>query len=99
MAQSRPDPFAILSKRVQAWESCPRIPGCDKAMWRQDADGRVIRWADFGDRFSHYGWEMRMRPSTGLLGRTFHRQTVEAIHWRGVLGGDARDVFDLPRAA
>ncbi len=99
MARLNSDPFSILRTRVRAWEGCARIPGCDKSIWRQDAAGRVIRWADFGDRFSRYGWEMRDRPSPGLLGRAFHRHTVEAIHWRGILGDDARDVFALAKAA
>ncbi len=99
MTLSRPDPFAILAVRIQAWEGCARIPGCDKAMWRQDAAGRVIRWSDFGDRFSRYGWEMRDLPTGGLLGRAFHRRRIEAIHWRGVLGAGAGDGLDLPRAA
>jgi len=98
LARSRPDPFAILSRRIQAWDSCSCIPGCDKAIWRQDADGRVIRWSDFGDRFSRYGWEMRERAATGVLGRALGRRLLEAIHWRGVLG-EARDLFEIPKAA
>jgi len=99
LARSRPDPFAILSRRIQAWDSCSYIPGCDKAIWRQDADGRVIRWSDFGDRFSRYGWEMRDRPATGLLGRALQLHTAEATHWRGILGDQACDLFESRKAA
>jgi hypothetical protein len=99
MARLGSDPFSILQTRIRAWEGCARIPGCDKAIWRQDGAGRVIRWADFGDRFSRYGWEMRSCKSTGVLARALKRRTIEAIHWRGVLGDEARDVFDLPKAA
>jgi len=99
MARLSSDPFSILQSRIRAWEACARIPGCDKAIWRQDVAGRVIRWADFGDRFSRYGWEMRSCPSNTALGRALKRHKVEAIHWRGVLGDDARHAFDLPKAA
>lgn len=99
MAKSRPDPFAILAIRIQAWEACSRIPGCDKAVWRQDAAGRVIRWPDFGDRFSRYGWEMQPGKSAGVLGRALKRHTPQAIHWRGVLGDATSDICDLPKAA
>lgn len=99
MPKSRRDPFAILAIRIRAWEACARIPACDKAMWRQDAAGRVIRWADFGDRFSRYGWEMRTCQSRGVLARALKRHTIEAIHWRGVLGDETRDIFDVPKAA
>lgn len=99
MARLNMDPFSILQTRIRAWEACARIPGCDKSIWRQDAEGRVVRWADFGDRFSHYGWEMRESPRPGMLGRALTRRKMEAIHWRGVLGQDARHAFDLPKAA
>lgn len=99
MARQNLDPYSILQTRVRAWEGCARIPGCDKAIWRQDSAGRVIRWSDFGDRFSHYGWEMRVCQSEGMLARALKRHKMEAIHWRGVLGGDERGAFDLPKAA
>ncbi len=84
MARTAQDPFLILQGRVEAWERCARIPGCDKAVWRQDSEGRVIRWSDFGDRFSRYGWEAVSRPRPGMLGRALKR--LEAVHWRGVTG-------------
>ncbi len=84
MARTAHDPFLILQGRVEAWERCARIPGCDKAVWRQDAEGRVIRWADFGDRFSRYGWEVVSRPHPGVLGRALSVKRLEAIHWRGL---------------
>lgn len=99
MARLGSDPFSILQTRIRAWEACARIPGCDKAVWRQDLAGRVIRWSDFGDRFSRYGWETRICPSQSALGRALKRSRIEAIHWRGVTGSEATDPFDLPRAA
>lgn len=83
MPRTVQDPFLILQGRVAVWERCARIPGCDKAVWRQDAAGRVIRWSDFGDRFSRYGWEVASRPRPGVLGRALKRQ--EAVHWRGLI--------------
>jgi hypothetical protein len=84
LARIAHDRFLILQGRVEAWERCARIPGCDKAVWRQDAGGRVIRWADFGDRFSRYGWEVVSRPRPGVLGRALSVKRLEAIHWRGL---------------
>jgi hypothetical protein len=37
LARTAQDPFLILQGRIEAWERCARIPGCDKAIWRQDA--------------------------------------------------------------
>lgn len=85
---------------MEAWERCARIPGCDKAIWRQDARGRVIRWSDFGDRFSRYGWEVLSRPRPDVWGRALAAKRLEAVHWRGVMGDPAeRDPFVDQRAA
>ena len=84
MALIAHDPFVILQGRVEAWERCGRIPGCDKAVWRQDAEGRVIRWSDFGDRFSRYGWELVPRQRSGVLRLAFPARRFGAVHWRGL---------------
>jgi hypothetical protein len=100
MARHIVDPFSILETRVRAWESCAPIPGCDKAIWRQDAEGRVIRWGDFGDRFSRYGWELQARLKTSLLGRVLAAKRLEAVHWRGLSGESlSSDPFLDRRAA
>lgn len=93
------DPFLILQGRVEAWDRCARIPGCDKSVWRQDAEGRVIRWSDFGDRFSRYGWEVMALPATGVLGRALARRRLVAVHWRGLTGGALREDPFLGRRA
>lgn len=103
MARTAQDPFLILQGRVEAWERCARIPGCDKAVWRQDGQGRVIRWSDFRDRFSRYGWEVVSRPHpgvlAGVLGRALAAKRQEAVHWRGVTGDVAADPFSGRKAA
>jgi hypothetical protein len=57
-------------------EPAAPIPGCDKAIWRCDDHGRIIRWADYDDRFSRYGWaivrergESRLARALGLAGQ------------------------------
>ncbi len=99
MARIAHDPFLILQARVEAWERCARIPGCDKSVWRQDAAGRVIRWSDFGDRFSRYGWEVMTLAPTGVLNRALARRRLVAVHWRGLLGETLRDDPFLGRRA
>jgi hypothetical protein len=100
LARTAQDPFLILQGRVEAWERCARIPGCDKAVWRQDGQGRVIRWSDFRDRFSRYGWEVVSRPHPGVLGRALAAKRQEAVHWRGVTGdAAAADPFPGRKAA
>jgi hypothetical protein len=58
------------------------IPGCDKAVWRLDADGRVIRWDDYGDRFSQYGWLIHADPKAHWLAKALGVATPAPLHWR-----------------
>lgn len=40
------------------WLRGRRIRGIDASVWRLDHLGRVIRFADYDDRSSHYGWRV-----------------------------------------
>lgn len=42
----------------QVWSKGQIIPGYSPAIWRYDACGAVIRWSDYGNRNSQYGWEI-----------------------------------------
>jgi len=59
-------PYSTHAKRVAIWNRAAPIPGCDKAIWRCDEQGRIIRWSDYEDRFSRYGWTI-MRDGRALL--------------------------------
>ncbi|MBO9557244.1 MAG: hypothetical protein J7515_01490 [Caulobacter sp.] len=58
--------FSTHAKRVAVWNKAAPIPGCDKAVWRCDDQGRIIRWSDFEDRFSRYGWTIQRDRREGL---------------------------------
>jgi hypothetical protein len=73
-------PFSTLAKRVAVWNKAAPIPGCDKAIWRCDDQGRIIRWADYGDRFSRYGWGVVQSPAPGLLGQAFGVTEARPAH-------------------
>ena len=59
--------YTTHARRVAIWNRAAAIPGCDKAIWRCDDHGRVIRWADYEDRFSRYGWMIAREPSESRL--------------------------------
>ncbi|WP_029916776.1 hypothetical protein [Caulobacter sp. UNC358MFTsu5.1] len=63
--------FSTHAKRVAVWNRAAPIPGCDKAIWRCDDQGRIIRWSDYEDRFSRYGWTILGQRRA--LGRQVHR--------------------------
>ena len=42
---------------VAVWVKGHPIPGFDPGMWRRDDHGFAIRFWDYGDRSSDFGWE------------------------------------------
>ena len=72
--------FSTHARRAQAWERAARIPGCDKAVWRCDDQGRVMRWDDLGDRFSEYGWGVAEARGDGWLAHALGVTLARAVH-------------------
>lgn len=61
------------------WSKGRVIPGYDPAVWRHDAFGRVMRYADHGDRNSTHGWEIdHIHPRS--LGGSDHIDNLRPLH-------------------
>lgn len=74
-------------KRV-AWSRAFVVPGYDPTVWRRDEYRSWIRFADYGDRGSAYGWEVdHVIPLA--RGGTDIDSNLRALHWRAnaSLGG------------
>lgn len=56
------DYVALMDQREKVWAKAHPIAGRDPAVWRRDDDCRTIRYSDFGDRKSQYGWEIEVLP-------------------------------------
>ena len=72
--------YSTHAKRVAIWNQAAPIPGCDKAIWRCDEQGRIIRWADYDDAFSRYGWTIARERGEGRLARTLGLVSAKAVH-------------------
>ena len=79
-------------ERHSVWAKGRIIPGHDPAVWRYDDYGYLIRFADYGDRSSDYGWEIDHILPTVLMGddtlankRPLHCRKNASLG--GVLGG------------
>ena len=42
---------------LYVWDKGTPIPGYDPNTWRRDAYGNIMKYSDFGNRKSEYGWE------------------------------------------
>ena len=58
----KPPTLSLISDRWLrkwlVWEKGEIIAGCDPQEWRLDDFGNVIQSSAYGDRTSHYGWEI-----------------------------------------
>ena len=43
---------------ILVWTKGSIVPGEDPTMWRRDHHGNLIRFDDYGNRDSVYGWEI-----------------------------------------
>jgi hypothetical protein len=88
--------YSTHAKRVAVWNKAAPIPGCDKAVWRCDEQGRIIRWSDYEDRFSRYGWVILRERGESRLAKALGRTPARAVH---VSHADTFDAAPLRRAA
>lgn len=59
-------------EKLTVWNKGRRIDGFSAETWRWDDFGHVIRFADYGDRSSNYGWEIDHITPTALGGLDIH---------------------------
>lgn len=83
--------FGNEATKLAVWNKGEVISGSDPALWRRDANRSVIRFSDYGDRSSEYGWEIdHIIPDA--LGGMNALSNLRPLHWRtnsglgGILG-------------
>lgn len=72
--------FSEEQKQI-AWSKARIVPGRDPNTIRKDACGAWIKWADYGNIDSEWGWEIdHIHPVA--LGGTNHPSNLQALHWK-----------------
>lgn len=67
------------SKKLSVWAKGQAIAGYDPSIWRRDEYGHAIRFSDYGDRSSQYGWEIdHIFPSA--LGGSDELHNLRPLH-------------------
>jgi hypothetical protein len=65
-----------------AWARTNPVSGQSKAWeFRKDPLGNLVRYADFGNRQSPFGWELDFILSRALGGSTAP-ENLQALHWK-----------------
>ena len=57
-----------LRRKALVWNKARIIPGYDLNVWRYDENGQPIRYSDYGNRLSDFGWEIDHRVPLALGG-------------------------------
>lgn len=48
----------LSSRQKKLWEMRAIIPGKNPDVWRMDVCGNPIKYCDYANRYSQYGWEL-----------------------------------------
>jgi len=66
--------------QLEVWEKGAPIPGFDPAIWRYDICGWPMRFSDYRNRESQFGWESdHIRPES--LGGSDGLHNRQPLHW------------------
>jgi hypothetical protein len=76
-------------KRRTVWNKGRLCPGFDPAIWRYDDYGNPIKFEDYGNRNSAYGWEYDHYPVPRSLGGSDHESNLRPLRCstNALLGG------------
>ena len=69
------------AEKFQVWQMANIIDNVDSDIWRQDYAGAWIRFSDYGNRNSQYGWEIdHLKPVS--RGGTDDMDNLYPLHWQ-----------------
>jgi hypothetical protein len=70
------------SKKLSVWAKGHIIPNYNAAEYRRDDIGSAMRYGDYGNRDSDYGWEFDHHPVPTSLGGGDDVSNLRPLHWR-----------------
>lgn len=72
------------SDKRAVWNKAKTIQNMDSTMWRKDPIDALIRWDNFGDTSSDFGWEIDHKKPLAKGGSN-NLANLEALQWKNNL--------------
>ena len=67
--------------KLALWNACRPCPNFDAKIWRYDNYGTPMKWGEYGNRASEYGWEIdHIHPTSKGGSDGIHN--LRALNWR-----------------
>lgn len=68
-------------EKMTTWKKGDLIKGHEPSKWRRDKYGNEMKWDEYGDRKSNYGWGIGQINliSNGIVKNTIN---LQPLHWR-----------------
>lgn len=75
--------------RIAVWVKATPHAQLPATEWRIDSSGNLIRWRDYGNRNSQWGWEIDHVFPNSMLGLSAF-SNLQALHWKANAQKSAR---------
>lgn len=70
------------NKKLTVWIKGHPIPGYDPSEWRRDDFDSAMRYSDYGNRNSDYGWELDHFPVPASMGGLDEISNLRPLNWK-----------------
>lgn len=75
--------FMEMEKRKAVWAKALKgLLGLADPEWARDDYGNLMKFSDYGDRTSPYGWELDHYPLPKSQGGSDELDNLRPLHWR-----------------
>jgi hypothetical protein len=69
-------------RKITVWMKGIPIPGWPDSEWRHDVSGSVMKYSEYGNRNSEYGWEFDHYPVPSGLGGLDAISNLRPLNWK-----------------